>query len=1456
MNNTSDEESEGEGLDGNMEGLWMDGSLYDETNFCGQYQNMINEDVGKEEPAASSTFENSAKKEEERGLLGWYEQVQQQIETLRIRQFSKLHLALHYHKEVVKGKNKVYAIPKPIHILGKQEVKTAEKKVKIVREYLVCSPFAAFRLLHATEERACLDEVILSDEPIPLYFDIEISQVGDVDQLDMIRLAEVLKANMEFAIGDKDHPKLSGFIETILVSYKEHAGMEWDEDLCTAGIISVVTSVSKSITSVSEKTKLPGKDDDFTVLTACRSEKFSVHLVCNRVYADSQVRSMPLLAYEIARDGSIENMKYLWKEYLMGGTKYLESDEAIFSIRALMIEKMAAVGESGEEVVFRGKDDSLIDEAIYSKNHLLRLPGACKLVGKKRPPLVPYFTAQVKAIPDMMRFSQIYPISQEGFDSWMNGTICSRGIDSGIEEALLFANWKPTVSYPNKRGWYRDVSLQEDMSDLTCEDLCSEVKLDSTFRFIEGRQVGRSLRGLTEQEKRKAVTNGFSSEDKKLSSSYKELDAKQVFKGEDHVFKPFYMFKVGDSIFCKHGGNTLERTPSGCVFAGGYTCFGCNPTTVFKVVHSLSEEEYRHEKGNVFYAKEEDIYISDVVEPDWEKIFETFRVMIMDSPQGTGKTFQISRATAVAARLRLSTIYIVNRIGLARQIALRLGIRCYLDMSHEELKENKAVDMVIVINSLWKLGDLRVYDFIVFDEVAQIRRHLLNRIMESALEKVYSRLVQVVQQSRMILLAQEGVSLDDAYFFSSMLMIDPVDRRLVTSLKMVKQVKMHDLQYSSDRYVVVEEMLNKFQSSVRDVGGESQFLVCDHPFMVFSSSKRYAQYLVFVLKRKAIELGSNPDRVRGLWSGLPEEDEWAASFVRDPNEHAKEVDVLVVTSIMGTGTSIDCHFEYFVAFLGRNSLLTEEEWQLIRRLRFNIKFPKSAVRESLLFIQEGKGTILEYDVIRRALNELGKMVAARHPKLLPHYRNLEETQARILQERSVTDSNHFQQFMGKLKTHVSSKYEEMEKQSLQKRVNDYWLEDHKQWKIDTTLLVASSVRISINKELRDGGVTEGLDEETQDIMMMDVVIAADARKIEGTLSGNFEYSLGVINLLDKREKNPVKVLELLGNEGKIINLVTVANNFVRWSLYYMDPISKFEFRPNLIEDILQKRYSLQMLKRFCNWGIGFHLLPRLLSPVGNEIRGDYLVNTATLPYFNGLKMVKHQSFCDAIARLLQTQAGDDIATTERKETLQFLASSILKDHGKDPIKLEGVYKDVNNAFVFLRIVLKGLGLELKGLTKEENGRGTRIWLKGEQLGVHSISKTHYDVVLALLVKSNDKCKLIMDFENVLGHVSEDDKKLLNSGMVLYKEIMKDQTRMELGTDSGMGVTALVNHYRRVQEDERDRASSTEEPQVVVQTTMGVEGTDGQQELQVEEFAAATEETRKASRCSRTGDNDE
>ena len=92
-----------------------------------------------------------------------------------------------------------------------------------------------------------------------------------------------------------------------------------------------------------------------------------MHLVCNRVYADSQVRSMPLLAYDIARHGSVENMKYLWKEYLVGeGTKYLQSDEAIFSIRSLMLEKMAAVGERKEGVVFQGKDDSLIDEAIYS----------------------------------------------------------------------------------------------------------------------------------------------------------------------------------------------------------------------------------------------------------------------------------------------------------------------------------------------------------------------------------------------------------------------------------------------------------------------------------------------------------------------------------------------------------------------------------------------------------------------------------------------------------------------------------------------------------------------------------------------------------------------------------------------------------------------------------------------------------------------------------------------------------------------------------------------------------------------------------------------------------------------------------------------------------------------------------------------------------------------------------
>jgi len=185
---------------------------------------------------------------------------------------------------------------------------------------------------------------------------------------------------------------------------------------------------------------------------------------------------------------------------------------------------------------------------------------------------------------------------------------------------------------------------------------------------------------------------------------------------------------------------------------------------------------------------------------------------------------------------------------------------------------------------------------------------------------------------------------------------------------------------------------------------------CLYPFMVFYNQVNFVTFLMSSLQDIANRKGPDPERIKGMWAAI-RTSPFCSNFASDPNRFAREADVLIVTSIVGPGFSIETHFQFFHAFLFNGILFHNDTRHFISRLRYVMRdLSDNAVRQSYLHVQKGTGGTAEYTAILRdftsvrsmmLLNLRGHRIRHRETKLC-----LEQTQARVRTERADTVGYH------------------------------------------------------------------------------------------------------------------------------------------------------------------------------------------------------------------------------------------------------------------------------------------------------------------------------------------------------------------------------------------------------------------------------------------------------------------
>jgi hypothetical protein len=121
------------------------------------------------------------------------------------------------------------------------------------------------------------------------------------------------------------------------------------------------------------------------------------------------------------------------------------------------------------------------------------------------------------------------------------------------------------------------------------------------------------------------------------------------------------------------------------------------------------------------------------------------------------------------------------------------------------------------------------------------------------------------------------------------------------------------------------------------VNDGDKFKLCEHPFMIFCTSCKLAEFIASILKVETKTIKTNPKAIECKWDSLKHLSKCCQDFENSPNEAAANADVIICTSVIGAGFLIDDWFEAFhVIFVGGTLPFTEEQ-QFIQRLRFTIK---------------------------------------------------------------------------------------------------------------------------------------------------------------------------------------------------------------------------------------------------------------------------------------------------------------------------------------------------------------------------------------------------------------------------------------------------------------------------------------------------------------------------------------
>lgn len=283
-------------------------------------------------------------------------------------------------------------------------------------------------------------------------------------------------------------------------------------------------------------------------------------------------------------------------------------------------------------------------------------------------------------------------------------------------------------------------------------------------------------------------------------------------------------------------------------------------------------------------------------------------IVMVKAPKGTGKTQWVRKYLKSIPRQR-SLLQISHRQSLATVLSNELDLKCYLDDKDAHWRYSVSLDSIELVQHC-------PYDVLIIDESEQVFRHLIGETTKANRKPIFNVLVNLVWSAKQIICLDADMTSELTGYAMSKL------RRNFESDRVLAIVN----EWKTDRAIEIYQDKNHLIAELVTaiVEGKRVYIPV--------SELSLANTLKSLLEGLVRTDGQKIDVL--MLTGETNSDERHKAFFQNPNEEAKKYQVLISTSTLSTGVSIDV--EWFEAVYGvfGGSIYTYQDCdQAISRVR-------------------------------------------------------------------------------------------------------------------------------------------------------------------------------------------------------------------------------------------------------------------------------------------------------------------------------------------------------------------------------------------------------------------------------------------------------------------------------------------------------------------------------------------
>lgn len=714
---------------------------------------------------------------------------------------------------------------------------------------------------------------------------------------------------MRFPLAQREH---------IIAEVARHASSPFTEGLARLVLRELGDKVVKSI---STRLGIPSKRLATThFLSASTPAKLSFHIV-TPVVMDSHATSGAHFAYEIAS---------AIRTYIIQRCRYDFATAGAVREESVILLQLAG----------RGKGSYALDLVPYARSQLYRMAGNTK-VGQRRPfrPIDMHFSHTINdatySVIEVAPSASVLSVPGEEPFSFHRVYTAPTWVTTHVQNVLapdvIFADTvRPfTVGEPPSYPWQKEAERNVS-SDLTHwgppppldaftasrgSRAPSKISHIQARTFIHGRS-GPALRETANMDDTAAVVI----DDGCTTCEFARIPPDTI------VFCPRCETVPGAFGLLSGIGTPSAKTTTSTAGSPMIFCFACCTaifaTSTFKRIPMSSEPD------EICTLYDETHRINSHGRCDLE-LREGVRVLALSAPTGIGKSTWIR--SLISSDPSSSVCAISYREVLARNQAEAWSLTDYKSDGAYDASAVRRIS--ICVNSVRSLPFAVQYDMVILDEADAIRASLGSTTMNDRYVEVVWRLRHLMRKAGLVVCAQADLSEEAVYWVSQFAGVDPDDREKVQRCTVKSSRKLYPLAVSDTVEPVIAKLAAFYISRWSPSRGE-----CSEPIICFCTQKAFAAALHTMIIQRIAMTPQQRERVKLVTRDTHQRDEWVRHFTRNPNTATDTVDVVIASPVLAAGISIDTHFKACFWFLHNAILTHEEEYQMVRRLRHELRY--------------------------------------------------------------------------------------------------------------------------------------------------------------------------------------------------------------------------------------------------------------------------------------------------------------------------------------------------------------------------------------------------------------------------------------------------------------------------------------------------------------------------------------